>query len=73
MGKAAGGGPGDEAPGNSCAFQCRNSISHANLYTQDCYVKDIVANNVFMQVSYTQHAMPIIDTLVERDTPTAKM
>ena len=55
-GKAPGGDP-----GNSCAFQCRNSISHANLYTYDCYVKDIVANNVFTQVSYTQHAMPIID------------
>ena len=32
-GKAPGGGPGGEAPGSSWAFQCRNRISDANLYT----------------------------------------
>ena len=35
-GKAPGGGPGGEAPGSSCAFQCGYSISNANLYASDC-------------------------------------
>ena len=29
---------------SSCAFQCGYSISNANLYTSDCWVKDITAN-----------------------------
>ena len=44
-GKAPGGGPGGEAPGSSCAFQCGYSISNANLYTSDCQVKDIANKN----------------------------
>ena len=68
-GKAPGGGPGGEALGSSRASQYRNRFP--------IYVRLLRFTSLqtifFTQVPYTQHAMPIIDAFVERDTQTAKI
>ena len=72
-GRAPGGGPGAKPLEASVHFNAETAFpTQTYIRKIVTLIKDIVANNVFTQVSYTQHAMPIIDALVERDTPAAK-